>query len=756
MSAEFAPKVYEWAGGPVRGEQCVYVLRDADHIVYERLRQYNLTILSAPRQTGKTSLAFKVISRLKTENHTGCLIDFRSSPGHVAEPEGWYRALYRAIARELNIEDESLQAWLRSAEDFSFTFRTVDFFQSFIRSRVSKSITIVFDELDMVQIFGYHTDEFFDAVRVLYSERQSLSVGFLLISISHPADLLKLTPPSSFNVGYHLRLPDFGLDVPTVHAWAAGLRVSEDVRATLCRRILEQTGGQPYLTSLLCHEVNQQKLLTTGEIDDFCRRFVDEVRKEKRRETHFDGPRDLILEREGIAYKVLECYRQVLAGPVSVDDLDRRVLTVLRVSGLVKESEGNIEIKCPIYQDFYNERWCRNLEADLGGSPVFRYPTLRPRTPDKRVCVINTGGTIGMERLPNGKMGQPPDLRNFFRTYSEIFKVAEIDTVSLCCEDGANIFPEHWTRLAEAIFSRRNDGYQGFVIAHGTDTLAYTACAVAFALGPQLGFPVVFTGSQTPNHILHGDARTNLLRACEVATLDIPEVVVAFGDSVFRAVRVEKRDDYRFQGFHSPTYRPLAIIAERIEVQREFLRSKPTLGWLTEMKAEFSTDILLITQHPGLNPLVYLKLLEKIDFMGIIIQSLGIGNLPTKGRYSFYPLIREAVARDVPVLITSQYPVIPEFVVNYAPASAPLQWGAIQAGNMTPAAAVTKFMWVLPQVDQAIERGDVKPKQRLLEIRRMMTTSIIGETTLPQSQIDENLAQEQRRIDRDVVSETSQ
>jgi L-asparaginase/Glu-tRNA(Gln) amidotransferase subunit D len=108
-------------------------------------------------------------------------------------------------------------------------------------------------------------------------------------------------------------------------------------------------------------------------------------------------------------------------------------------------------------------------------------------------------------------------------------------------KDSTNMNPGDWEDIAEAVYRRRNAGYRGFVIAHGTDTMHFSASAVAFALGKNLNFPVVFTGAQTAPDIPHGDARVSLLRAFKVALTDLAEVVICFGDFVFRGCRAQKK-----------------------------------------------------------------------------------------------------------------------------------------------------------------------------------------------------------------------
>ena len=104
--------------------------------------------------------------------------------------------------------------------------------------------------------------------------------------------------------------------------------------------------------------------------------------------------------------------------------------------------------------------------------------------------------------------------------------------------------------------------------------MTYTASAVAFALGPHLDKPVIFTGAQATVDVAHGDALTNLYRACRVAQKPIPEVVIVFGNHVFRASRAQKMDEKRFEAFESPAYPALAVISEHVELRTEYLRKR--------------------------------------------------------------------------------------------------------------------------------------------------------------------------------------
>jgi len=188
-----------------------------------------------------------------------------------------------------------------------------------------------------------------------------------------------------------------------------------------------------------------------------------------------------------------------------------------------------------------------------------------------KICLIYTGGTIGMirEELPDGSsVLRPPENPKEFlhdlKAEEEVRQIAEIEFVQLMSKDSTNIVPSDWTAMAQAIYERRNKGYTGFVVAHGTDTMHFSSSALAFAFGKHLNFPIVFTGAQTTPKVAHGDARVNLLRALKVACEDIAEVVVSFGEYIFRGCRVQKKDEKRFDAFDSPAEFPLGYITEDI------------------------------------------------------------------------------------------------------------------------------------------------------------------------------------------------
>src|ERR1700732_292722 len=181
----------------------------------------------------------------------------------------------------------------------------------------------------------------------------------------------------------------------------------------------------------------------------------------------------------------------------------------------------------------------------------------KARSKKRRICLIYTGGTIGMiRRRHKGEwiLTPPTSGKQFLRLLKaekDIRDIAEVDYVPLMNKDSTNMVPHDWTRMAREVH-RRLDEYDGFVIAHGTDTMHFSASALAFAFGKNLNVPIVFTGSQATPDVPYGDAKVNLLRAIKVASQDLAEVVIAFGEIVFRGCRAQKKDERRFDAFESP------------------------------------------------------------------------------------------------------------------------------------------------------------------------------------------------------------
>lgn len=720
---------YQYSGGPLLSN-ALYVERAHDREIADLLLAgRHLLAVTAPRQSGKTSTLERLGSSLVAVGHVVAIVDLRDavgSPPEKGKHQDFFYNLFNSFVDKLDLPEDLFESWINDNCHIPSARLVRDFFSNFLRKFHQEPLLIGIDEIDWVQLHSYQTDDLFEGLRLLASEREKNDISIVLAGINHPTDLLKALPPSTFNILTDVILKDFGTDEKTVAAWADGLPWDEATRQAVGRQVLEQTGGQPYLTAVLFQDVLDAEANDLPKIEVTVSRLIEDLRSGQRLKPHIQAPSDVILAQESRAWLALTLYEHCLEEPVSARAPERSALALLRLSGLVRERSGLIEVKSPIYRQIFDKRWIAETQARIGTHKAIARRQKKGATGDA-ICLITTGGMIAMDLGADGRIIPPHSIDAFIDDFPEIREFADIDPLNLTNKDSSNMLPADWKTIAQAIYQRRNRGYKGFVVAHGTDTLAYTASAVAYALGPGLDFPVVFTASQVPRYVLHGDARINLLRACTVATKPIPEVVVSISDHVYRAVRVEKKDDYRFDALHSPTFGPLAIVAGEVELQHHLIR-RPDKSRLLECNAEFSEGVFKFSLYPGLDPAFLRPVLENPNLKGIIIETFGIGVLPTEGKHSLLPMIEEATQRLIPVLLVSQYPIQKQMSEVYELATLPIQAGAIVAAMSAPA-AVTKFMWVLPQVENRIISGDVLPGDKLEEVKQYMNRDLIGELT---------------------------
>lgn len=326
-----------------------------------------------------------------------------------------------------------------------------------------------------------------------------------------------------------------------------------------------------------------------------------------------------------------------------------------------------------------------------------------------------------------GTLRPPHNPEDFLEVAPDLKEISDFDFLPLLNKDSTNVVPADWTTIAKAIFARLNDGYCGFVVAHGTDTMHFTASAVAFALGPNLNVPVVFTGAQTTPLIKHGDARTNLLRAARVVKEDLAEVVISFGDYVFRGCRTQKKDERRFDAFESPALYPIADITEQILLHPSAKRRQENGLPPVNLLPDFAADILQLGLIPGLRPSLLTPILQERRCKGIVLQSFGAGNVPDEAEFGFENFIKDAVSHNIPVIITSQFPANSTQDTHYAPGVAALDAGAIPTGNMTSSAATVKFRWVMARVDAEVKNDKTHLANYLTRIRELMDETYVLE-----------------------------
>lgn len=271
----------------------------------------------------------------------------------------------------------------------------------------------------------------------------------------------------------------------------------------------------------------------------------------------------------------------------------------------------------------------------------------------------------------------------------ELSKIAEISIQNVFFDDSSDINRHHWKKLSEQI-DINFDAFDGFVILHGTDTMAYTASALSFAL-QNITKPVILTGSQVPMSNIRSDARRNLINSIELATLEIPEVAICFNDHLYRGNRSTKMSIGDFDAFASPNYPPLAEVGIDIKLSDRLLKIHTTER---KLFPDFDDSVQVIKVYPNLNP----HLLDNIELSStkaIILEAFGSGNVPSKGRYNLLPFVEKCIGSNCQVLITSQAAYDSVDLTHYASGKALKKLGALSAGEMTMEATLTKTMNLL-------------------------------------------------------------
>ncbi|HZH12908.1 MAG TPA: asparaginase [Archangium sp.] len=302
-----------------------------------------------------------------------------------------------------------------------------------------------------------------------------------------------------------------------------------------------------------------------------------------------------------------------------------------------------------------------------------------------RILLLHTGGTLGMAG------GRPSALRPaaFFKTLKsrcpELFRLADIELELFSNLDSSEMQPELWSGLAAHLHQRLPD-FDGAVVTHGTDTLAYTASALSFML-PGLPKPVVMTGSQRPLGEIRSDARLNLIDAVLSALQGPPEVSICFDSHLYRGNRTRKVKVSEYDAFESPNFPLLGTLG----VDATFapgLRQKGPF----RLRQKLEPRVFLLKVFPGLDPSLPLALLPHVR--GLVLEAYGAGNYPSDpslGR-SLLPLFQEARKQGVPVVVVSQAYRNGVDLTLYESGAAALQEGALSGGDMTPSAALVKLM----------------------------------------------------------------
>ncbi len=326
------------------------------------------------------------------------------------------------------------------------------------------------------------------------------------------------------------------------------------------------------------------------------------------------------------------------------------------------------------------------------------------------ILIIGTGGTIASTMTELGYRSQ--------LGVNEILEIAGIelegvDTLDLMNMDSTLIQPQDWVSMAEAVYRNRKK-YDGIVITHGTDTLAYTSSMLSFMLR-NVDLPVVLTGSMLPVSEPNSDAPRNLRAAIRFAEEGLSGVFIAFMDKIMLGNRASKVHSHGLNAFQSINYPDIAYIKGN-EVLYRVEPSKIAPHGEPELDIRMDPDVFYVRLIPGLKP-EFLKAVFSSGCSGIVIEGYGVGGLPYRNRDVLSTV--EFISRHIPVVMTTQAVYGGVDMKRYEVGRKALEAGVIPAGDMTKEATVTKLMWALGH------------SRDIREIRSIMTTNIAGELSSP-------------------------
>ena len=311
----------------------------------------------------------------------------------------------------------------------------------------------------------------------------------------------------------------------------------------------------------------------------------------------------------------------------------------------------------------------------------------------KRILMIGTGGTIASE---SGEDGLTPELdaSGLLRYIPGIAKWCDVDCVQLYNLDSTNLRPDNWLGIARAV-QTNYERYDGFVISHGTDTMAYTAAALSYLVQGSTK-PIVLTGAQKPIWFESTDSKRNLTDAFLYACRGCGGVQIVFNGKVILGTRARKTCSKSFQAFSSVNYPDLAVIQDEHLLQ--YIRCE-------ERQEPLFYDTLcprvgLLKLIPGADSEQLRFMLERCD--GVIIESFGVGGLPEYG--GFYEIIRRGVEQGKIVVMTTQVPNEgSDLTVYHVGGHLKNTLQVLEAYDMTTEAAAAKLMWILGQTHDFAE-----------------------------------------------------